>query len=164
RWLSGEPVLARPTGPITRFVSRARRNPRITALSIALLAVLIGGVSGIVWQWSKAERFRARAEIERDEAIRQRAQARRDFRRAREAVDQYLTEVSADEELKSENLDVLRRKLLQTARDFYNRFLSDHPDDPELAADLGRAHGRLGDIVMELELISNGTPYYQRKR
>jgi serine/threonine protein kinase len=164
RWLSGEPVHARPTGPVERLISRARRNPKITALSVALLAVLFGGVAGIIWQWSQAERFRARAENERDEAMRQRAQAARGFRRAREAVDQYLTEVSEDQELKSENLDVLRRKLLQTARDFYERFLSDHPDDPELAAELGRAQGRLGSIVMELDSIAQGVPHYQRKR
>ncbi len=163
RWLAGEPILARPAGRMERIVRKARRHPRVSALAAALAAVVILGIGGVFWQWSQAEFFRRRAERERDEARKQQLQARLDFRRAREAVDRYLTEVSEDPELKTENLDRLRRSLLQTARDFYERFLADHPDDPELASELGRAQGRLGSIVMELESIPKGIPYYQRK-
>ncbi len=163
RWLSGEPILARPAGRMERIVRKARRHPRSSALAVALAAVVILGISGVFWQWSQAEFFRRRAERERDEAKKQQLQARLDFRRAREAVDRYLTEVSEDPELKTENLDPLRRSLLQTARDFYERFLADHPADPELASELGRAQGRLGSIVMDLESIPKGIPYYQKK-
>ena len=48
-------------------------------------------------------------------------------------------------------------------RDFYERFVTDHPDDPELLAELGRAHGRLASIVRDLESSPRAVPYYEKK-
>ena len=80
------------------------------------------------------------------------------------AVDKYLTEVSEDPELRSRNLEPLRRKLLQAARDDYERFVAEHPDDPELLADLGRAHGRLGEIVAILDSQPRAIEHFDRAR
>ena len=59
RFLRGEPIQSRPAGRVERLIRRAKRNPRITVMTLALLFTLCAGVSGIIWQWSKAERFRA---------------------------------------------------------------------------------------------------------
>ena len=80
----------------------------------------------------------------------------------REAVDTYLTQVSDNPVLKAENLEPLRRELLRTARDFYERFVQQEPDDPELQVELGRAHERLGLITSILESPTRGLEHYQK--
>ena len=101
-----------------------------------VLLVVTAGVSGISWKWAEAVSERRRAELERDRAHATSAR--------REAVDTYLTQVSDNDVLKAQNLEPLRRELLRTARDFYERFVAQDPDDPDLQADLGRAHGGWG--------------------
>jgi tetratricopeptide (TPR) repeat protein len=154
RFLMGEPVRARPVGRLGRLWRWCRRNPGMTSLAAALVVALAGGAAGGVWQWS-------RAVAERDEARRQHARAQDNFRLAREAVDAYLTRVSEHPDLKSHDFEPLRRELLQTARDFYEHFVAEEPDDPALLAELGRAHGRLGLIVTLLESRPRGLVYYQ---
>ena len=80
----------------------------------------------------------------------ERRAARENFQLAREAVDKYLTRVSEDPRLKAHNLEPLRRDLLETARDFYERFIQQHPDEPELQAAAGWAHVRLASITAEI--------------
>jgi tetratricopeptide (TPR) repeat protein len=131
-------------------------------LAVLLLAVVTGS-AGIGWQWYRAEGQRRRAEGERDEANKQRAAAEKEFRRAFAAVDQYLTRVGDSPELKAHNLEPLRRDLLRTARDFYTQLIEDHPDNPDLRAELGRAHGRLGLITAQLDTWPQALPHYREQ-
>ena len=52
RFLSGEPILARPIGSWTKLVLWARRNPRVAWLSAAvyllLVALAAGGATGVL--------------------------------------------------------------------------------------------------------------------
>src|SRR5206468_1146410 len=52
RFLSGEPILARPIGGWTKLVLWARRNPRVAWLSAAvyllLVALAAGGATGVI--------------------------------------------------------------------------------------------------------------------
>lgn len=59
RWLRHEPIQARPISDWERVCKWVRRHPTRAAM-IALLAVVLGaGISGILWQWRKAEAARA---------------------------------------------------------------------------------------------------------
>ena len=70
RWLRHEPIHARPTTGIERLQKWARRRPALAALSALVIVAVVFGVTGIFWQWRKAESAR------RDEAAqRQRAEA-----------------------------------------------------------------------------------------
>ena len=155
RWQRGEPIQARPVGRVERGWRWCRRRPLVAALAIALLLAMSGGLAGISWKWAEAVSERRRTELERD-------RAQRNFRQAREAVDTYLTQVSDSDVLKSQNLEPLRRELLRTARDFYERFVQQDPDDPDLQADLGRAHARLGQITSVLESTPRALEHYQK--
>jgi eukaryotic-like serine/threonine-protein kinase len=60
-FLNSEPVLARPIGAAGRVWRWCRRRPIRASLGAAFLVVLALGVSGISWQWRRAERERRTA-------------------------------------------------------------------------------------------------------
>ncbi len=62
RFLRGEPVHARPVGPMARLWRTCRRRPFAAATlgTLALMAIASFGV--VTWEWRRAERFRAQAE------------------------------------------------------------------------------------------------------
>ncbi len=64
RFLAGEPIAARPITRLERVAKWARRKPTLAAAyTLALLAVLLGGLGGTaVWQWREAEWQRERFE------------------------------------------------------------------------------------------------------
>ncbi len=62
RWLRGEPIVARPVGPVVRVLMWCRRNRLVAAAAVLALASLIGGLAGVTWKWREAERERARSE------------------------------------------------------------------------------------------------------
>ena len=55
RFLHDEPILARPAGPAEKFWRWCRRKPAFAALWGGLAVALLAGVSGIAWQWRRAE-------------------------------------------------------------------------------------------------------------
>src|SRR5207248_5045243 len=88
---------------------------------------------------------RAEAERQRGEADRQRERAEANFRRARQAVDDFYTRVNArlgD----SPGLQPLRRELLTTAARYYQQFVEDRGDDPALRAELAIGYWRLAGV------------------
>jgi formylglycine-generating enzyme required for sulfatase activity/tRNA A-37 threonylcarbamoyl transferase component Bud32 len=74
RWQDGEPVHARPPGPVERLARWARRSPALASslLAAALLAIVGGAL--VTWQWQRAASALAQARHER----RQKALARAD--------------------------------------------------------------------------------------
>ena len=62
RWLSGEPILARPVGGRERLVKWARRRPAVASLLAALLLVVALSGAVVLWKWSDAEFQRGQAE------------------------------------------------------------------------------------------------------
>ncbi len=48
RWLNHEPILARRSTPIERLAKWMRRNPKVAALTVLLLAVFVVGLAGIL--------------------------------------------------------------------------------------------------------------------
>jgi tRNA A-37 threonylcarbamoyl transferase component Bud32 len=155
--LAGEPIVAQRIGTVERAWRWCRRRPVIASLVVALVLVVTAGFAGTFSQWQRAER-------QRDQALSQHALAERNFRQAREAVDSYLTQVSESDALKAQNLEPLRRDLLRTARDFYERFVQQDPGDRQLQVELAKAHERLGVITSILESRPKAVEHYQRMR
>jgi serine/threonine-protein kinase len=175
RFLAGEPVRARPAGPVGRTLRWARRRPGVAALAAALLLALVGGCLGMFLLWRQAEDHGRRAEEARDDADRQRhlavaneararlekaeaeqvqgearrekAQAEANFRLARKAVDDFTARLGEGEDEPGENL---RRNLLRTSLAFYRQLVNQRGGDPELRAAQGRAYLNLARLSAEL--------------
>lgn len=55
RFLSDEPIRARPVGLPGRGWRWCRRNPRLALATSALVMVILVGLAGITWQWRQTE-------------------------------------------------------------------------------------------------------------
>jgi WD40 repeat protein/tRNA A-37 threonylcarbamoyl transferase component Bud32 len=56
RHLSNQPIVARPQSSIYRFQKLVRRNKLVFAAGGAVVAALVIGLVGVLWQWRQAER------------------------------------------------------------------------------------------------------------
>lgn len=165
RFLADEPIVARPPSTLYQFSKFAKRNRILVAGIAAVIFVLAAGATTSTLLAIRATHAQKLAETREAEAIAARnaeaqqrklaiqnaVQARKEtvaaqhnFNMARDAVNNYFTTVSESPELKAHNLEKLRRRLLLTARDFYQKFVRDHAHDTYLHADLGGAMLRLG--------------------
>jgi tetratricopeptide (TPR) repeat protein len=65
---------------------------------------------------------------------------------ARDTVDRFFTQVGESPRLKAQGMEKFRKDLLRNAKDFYERFIREQFDAPEVRHDLGLAHIRLSKI------------------
>jgi eukaryotic-like serine/threonine-protein kinase len=96
------------------------------------------------------------AEQRAGEARQQSQRAEHNFTMARDAVDRYLTKVSDSKELKVKGLENLRQNLLETAKEFYQQFVTERSDDPSLQMQMGTALYRLGNLDIAINQTSQG--------
>src|SRR5262245_7401255 len=178
RFLDDEPILARRQTQFERYWRWARHNPGIAILGGVLTAVLvIAALASIIVashmatlasneaKAAKDERLarqeadsakeRVAKEREQAELSKQRAEqaltkAEENFAKARAAVNDYLTAVSEDEQLKAPGLHGLRIQLLQSALQFYQEFLKERGNDPALRKELASVHYKVGEIYRDL--------------
>jgi serine/threonine-protein kinase len=140
-WLADEPVSAwREPWYVRaqRWVSRNRTL--VTGVASAVLVALVGlGVSTVLLNAANGRERAARAAAEDN------------YRMARQAVDRYHTNVSEDILLNEPGLQPLRRRLLEDAREFYERFIEGHEDDPGVQAEMGQALYRLAQITGDID-------------
>ncbi len=54
RWLSGEPITARAVGKAERLWRWCRRRPAVAGLAAAALVIFLAGLTGVLWQWNRA--------------------------------------------------------------------------------------------------------------
>jgi serine/threonine protein kinase/tetratricopeptide (TPR) repeat protein len=157
RYHAGEPIRARPVGPLERAWKWARRRPAVAGLLAALVLVVAGSLAGLTGLYLDANRQRRRADEHAAEAEqrRQEAQAARDnaeekFRLARGVVDDLLTRFG-DEKLKNvPQMTAVRQEFLARAQQLYRRFAAEKSDEPELQFEAGRAYQRLAIVQREL--------------
>jgi len=86
RYSAGLPVKARPIGPVERGLRWVKRNPVVSGLLAAVLVVLTAGVT-VSWRfaWQAGQNAQAEADA-RVEALREKASAERQLRRAERSV------------------------------------------------------------------------------
>jgi tetratricopeptide (TPR) repeat protein len=154
-WLADEPVSAYPEPWAARGSRWIKRHRALVTGAVALLVTLVLGLSTGTVLLGQAN---ARLEHAQVETQKQRDRADANFLKARQAVDDYLTQISENTLLKSPlpGLQPLRKELLRTALSYYERFVAEHQDDPTLQAELARAHSRAGKLGITLGTEAEG--------
>ncbi len=139
RYLTSQPLHARPPSTLyqIRKLVQRRKGPFAAAAFVLVLIVALAIEMSVLYARSQANLRRA---IAAEQA------STENFTMARTAVDQYLTRVADSPELKARGLEDLRRQLLDTARQFYEKFAAKHAESAEMRVDLANAWMRLGDI------------------
>jgi serine/threonine-protein kinase len=152
RWMADEPVEARHETWVAHSARWARRHrPTVTGLTALMLTAVVAlSVSNVL-----IGRERARTTVAK-------AQAETNFRRAQEAVDRSFTEVSETVLLRGPGLQPLRRRLLESARGYYEQFVREQAGRAGLEAELGRAFRRLARITAEIESPARAIELYRR--
>ncbi len=150
-WLNREPIQARPVSRPERLIRWCQRKPAIATLTGLIALVTVAGFTGITWQWLKADRLRVEAEANLKESELQRERRNANFQTAVDAVDTMLTRV-ADKSLNLvPRMDRVRRNILEDAAAFYEGFLVEKSDDPDLIAETARAYTKIGEIRASLD-------------
>ncbi len=154
RYLNDEPVQACPPSASYLFLKYARRHKGGLAAAALVSALLVAAVVVLLIANYQITRQRNIAEREH-----QRAEA--NLSKARAAVDDYLTTVSESTLLRSSlpGLQPLRSELLQTALRYYQGFVQENQDDPNLQFELAAATFRVGVITAEIDSQDAGLRY-----
>jgi eukaryotic-like serine/threonine-protein kinase len=162
RFVEDKPVRARRAGPVEQLRRWCRRNPLVSGLTAALVAVAAVSFVAVVGLWQRAESQRGRAEANAIEFLgqSQRAaanaleagwqtqRAAANFGKAREVVDLMLTRV-ADEPLRNApQMEPARRQILEDALKFYQELLAQRADNSALRLETGRAAQRVSEICL----------------
>ena len=140
-----------------------RRQPKLaTAVGLAAASLILATGLSIALAWSQ---YRAAARLRAEQALTlvEKNRAEENFRDAQQAVEDYLMRVSDETLVKqqdSSEVRQLRKRLLEDALKYYQRFLARQGNDPRLLADLAyaqstdrrhhrrnRLHGRVGQRV-----------------
>lgn len=116
RYLSGEPIQAKPQGFVDGVWRLARKHRAAAAATAGIFTALVGAVIGIAAFAIRAERARAEAEAARREADDQRAAATLATERAKKARDTAVASRAAAEGLVRFMTVNLREKLLPIGR------------------------------------------------
>jgi eukaryotic-like serine/threonine-protein kinase len=151
-WLADEPVSAwrEPWTIRARRWARRHRTGVTTATAILVVAGISLAIATVLLT----------AANKRERAAKLEAQA--NYKMARQAVDRYHTEVSEDVLLHEPGMEPLRRKLLESAREFYAKFVEQRTNDPEVKAELGRALYRLAQITADVESNPMGVDLHRQ--
>lgn len=148
RYRRGEIILARPITSWERGWKWVKRRPAVAAAwGVTCLATV-----ALTWILAYSN-----LQLQRERNI-----AERHFDAALEAVDRNFTFVSEDLLLNAPHMQPVRRRLLETSRDFYERFVRERAHDSRLRAELARAYARLGKITSEISSHVEARDEYRR--
>ncbi len=148
RYLHDEPVLACPPSLAYRLGKFARRYRAILGTTALVLLVLVAGV--VVSTWQAIQARQARDEMEKNQK-----EAEANFRKARQAVRDQFTLVSESKLFETPGFQSLRKELLESALKYYQEFLEERPDDPEVQVEVAAASLRLYQIDQNMHGFLN---------
>ena len=154
RFLDHQPIQARHPRLHERMVKWARRHKPVVSAGILLLAM---AALGLLVSTVLIAREHANTKRAYESEYLQRIAAERNFRQARAAVDTF-TQLGEEELINRPSMYSLRRKFLETALDYYESFLDQHQDDPDVQAELDVTRRRVAEIVDELSVLSGLGP------
>lgn len=146
-WLADEPVAAYRDPLPARLGRWSRRHKPLVAGAAALL---LTAVVALIISTVQIRQQQVQAQQAKEAAEQQRDRAERNLGLARRAVDDTITKVAEEPLLKQANFHDLRKKLLALALPYYQEFVQQQSDDPELEAERGRAYFGLALVRAEM--------------
>jgi serine/threonine-protein kinase len=165
RWIADEPVSARREPASARLARWARRHrTAVAAMGLSLAtAVILLTVSNVLVRTAQRETARALSRVEEEQGRTVKALQRADanYRRARQAVEDYFTTISEDTLLDEPGMQPLRQKLLGTALEYHRVFLEERANDQGIEAELALSHRRYGNIVSLIGRHDEVLAHYQ---
>ncbi len=157
RYLTGEPILARPVSAVERGWRWVRRNPLLAAVTVGGPALLAGTVVVVLIALLMTAVANVRLAAERQNADNQKAEAehQRKLAQARlekaiAAVDQMVTRVGSERWTTDPALQDERRQVLEEAVAFFDGFTGDDTTDPQLRRETAKAYTRLAGAYLML--------------
>jgi serine/threonine protein kinase len=147
RWLRDEPIVAQPP-TVWERARKWRRRHRTLVRSAGVFGVL--ALVGLATAMGVVSRAYQREAAER-------AQAERNFAQARQAVDAFSELAETELAAKPEMRDV-RRRLMETALEYYRQFAAERGAESADAATLATATERIARIVDELRVLDGSAP------
>ncbi len=157
RWLADEPVTAYRAAwneRLARWGRRHRRSVEVGAAALIVVAV-VSIVAAVLVHGAKREveqeRDEVRLALEAEKSAKLQAHAALEAERtakneARRAIDNYVQLVSEDDSLKDEQMQPLRRQLLEDARRYYQQLIDKDGHDAHVRHDLANAILRVGRL------------------
>lgn len=141
------PIKARRPTLAKRVSKWTRRNPVVmwSSLAILLITVIAMGISFLMIAQERRDKDDALKMAQQNE---QRAQ--KNFLQARTTVDEFLTNVSEDVLLDAPSMHGLRKKLLTLALNYYQSFVDEQGDNPDLQEEVAKSFRRIGSIHDQL--------------
>jgi serine/threonine protein kinase len=173
RFLSGEPIKARPVSKVERFWRWCKRNPRLAAALAAIFLLLAAGCIGSTWAaiTIRAEKEIAITEKDRAEKEKTRAEENEQKATASEQIAQEQAELALNtlgvlinkvqnQLSKQPGVQQLKRDLLQTAMDGLKRVAG--ASAGKMRRSTGDAYFRMGGIAKEFGNTAEAFEYWQR--
>jgi tetratricopeptide (TPR) repeat protein/tRNA A-37 threonylcarbamoyl transferase component Bud32 len=167
RFLGGQPVVARPIGPVTRALRWCRRRPAVAGLTAALVTAVALGVAGVAREYSRANAERnsavaasRRADREREAALVEQKRGTRLLGHAHgvlaklHAHGESLRTTATTQKV---GQDILRESL-----EYYRTLLAEAGDEPALRRDVVRAALSAGEALRDLGRYGEAEATYQQ--
>jgi serine/threonine-protein kinase len=171
RWLRGEPVAARPVGPLGRLRRWCSRRPVPAALAFGLILSLAGGVAGMGWQWKRAEDRRKEAESHAAAASRERERTEEQFRVIHRALIEFTGVVEPQFGPNRVPPSEGQWENARKAEKYYRYLAGRRPGDPEVLFHaamvvhaVGFLHLREGRYAEAQEHFETALPWWERLR
>jgi serine/threonine protein kinase len=152
-FLDQRPIHARRPSLWERTVKWSRRHTGVlataalvlllTAVGFAISTVLVAGEQAKTQKANEALNAALEAEA------RQRALADDNFQRAHRMLN-FFTQVSAEDLRSHPEAQVVRRKLLVAALEYYQGYIDMHPEDPTVRERLAASHLYVANILIEI--------------
>ena len=147
RFARGEPIEAQPQPAWEKWARRFWRHRGAAIAAAVMVAIALAAfAASSFFIWKEQQRTQKAL----DQVAAQRVRADRNFRKARAAVDEMLSQVGQSWLVSVPGMEDVRRLLLQKALRFYQDFLAEEGEDPEVRREAGRAQLRMGDILFML--------------
>ncbi|MBI3461605.1 MAG: protein kinase [Planctomycetes bacterium] len=162
RFLTGEPIRARPVTRIERLYRWCRRKPAVASLLGALVLVIASGFAVVLSLWLVAEQRGVALQQEKDEVDRQRKRADTRQRLARQAVED-MTKVAEDRLTTEPRMQELQRDILLKALNFYEELAQDDESDPGLRFRTAQAYFFLARIQQRLGRLREAEQLYRQQ-